>query len=50
MITLNILDDVEYGLLEQTEAEAMAGVIAEAFNRYEPMAVALSLSASELEK
>jgi len=50
MITLNIVDDIEYGLLEQTEAGAMVSVIAEAFSRYEPLAIALGLSASELEQ
>lgn len=50
MITLNVVDDIEYGLIESTEVEAMVSVIAEAFSRYEPLAIAVGFSASELER
>jgi len=40
MITLYVLDDIEYGLLERAEVDAMVGVIAEAFSRYDPLAAA----------
>lgn len=50
MITLNVVADIEYGLLERTEVEAMVVVIAEAFSRYEPLAIAVGFSASELER
>ncbi len=48
MIILNVVADIEYGLLEPTEVEAMVGVLAEAFSRYEPLAVAVGLSAPEI--
>ena len=50
MITLNVMAYIEYGLLERTEVEAMVSVIAEAFSRYEPLAVAVGFSASEIER
>lgn len=41
---------IEYGLLEEAEFGAMAALIADAFSRSEPPAVAAGLSASDVER
>ena len=50
MITLDVVADIEYGLLEHTEVEAMVGLLAQAFSRYDPPAVAVGLSVAEMER
>jgi len=50
MITLDVAGDIEYGILEDPETRAMASLLAREFSLYEPMAVAIGLSASEIER
>lgn len=49
MITLNVTDGIEYGIVERAELPAMARILAESFSRYEPLAVAVGLSSPEIE-
>lgn len=50
MIVLETVAEVEYGLLEQIEVEEMVGLLAEAFSRYDAPAVAVGLSAADVER
>lgn len=50
MITLDVVADVEYGLIEEGEINAMASLLAEAFSLYEPPAVAVGLTAPEIKR
>ena len=48
MITLAAAGGVEYGLVEEADFEAMADLLADAFSRHEPPAVAVGMTASEI--
>lgn len=48
MRLLNAVDGIEYGLVEEAEWDAMASLLAEAFSRFEPMAVAVGLPFGEI--
>jgi ribosomal protein S18 acetylase RimI-like enzyme len=49
MITLDGVDGIEYGLLEGGELAATASLLAEAFSLYDPPAVAVGLSSTQVD-
>lgn len=50
MRTITVADGVEYGILEEAEAGAMARLLAEAFSRFEPMGVAVEIPHEQVER
>jgi ribosomal protein S18 acetylase RimI-like enzyme len=49
MINLDVVTEIEYGLMEGGDLDGMASLLAEAFSLYDPPAVAVGLSAREID-
>ena len=50
MRLLNVVSGIDYGLLESADAPRMASLLADAFSRFEPMAVAVKLPYAQVER
>ncbi len=50
MRLLDVVDGIDYGLLEAADASHMASLLADAFSRFEPMAVAVKLPYAQVER
>lgn len=50
MRTIRVAGGVEYGLLEEGDAGAMARLLADAFSRFEPMGVAIEIPHEQVER